>query len=283
MSAVEKQPPQYLPTVYNGHPAMAEDEISLVDLAKVLIRRRWWAFGTAFLVVLIALAYGVFAREDPHFQLITVYETAERSSEDGRPQPLQNIDGLIRRLETIHWPALKREFLAANSEYTAMPFELNITNASATQMIVLNTEAAEADRETVRQLHTQLVGYLESLDENRLTQSRSALETRLARVENDLADLQTSAVSNPEMNLFVSERLVSLGEQQVNLQVQLEGLAEGNILQVAAAGERINKGPGLTLLLALGVVLGGFIGLMSAFLVEFGQRVRDSLAEDKQS
>lgn len=82
------------------------------------------------------------------------------------------------------------------------------------------------------------------------------------------------------MSLFINERLISLYEQQVNLQLQLDGLQAGSVVSVAARGEARSSGPGLMLLLALGIVLGSFLGLLAAFMVEFAGRVRASLAAE---
>lgn len=143
MSAENKNSHQLLPMAYDGYPALAEDEISLVDLAKVLIRRRWWIVGTALVVFLLVLGLGALTRDAPVYPMTTVYETATVSTNTGSPEPLQNIGGLIRRLETIHWPALTRTYLAEHPHFDTMPFELSISNPADTNLVLLQSEATD--------------------------------------------------------------------------------------------------------------------------------------------
>lgn len=272
--------PAPLAPMYNNHDPIAGDEISLVELAKVVVQRRWWVVGTAGFIFLLTLVYGLFTRAEPNYPLTSVYETAQRTSEAGNPAPMQSAGALIRRLETIHWPALTRDFLAANPEYDSMPFDVSIASPADTQLIVLRTQAPEAEQASVENLHQQLVDHLVILDEERLEQLGAVLESRLARIESALDRIQNQSNEGAQLTPFFNERLISLGEQQGNLQMQLDGLRQGNVLQVAAAGERISQGPGLALIVALGAVLGGFIGLLAAFFVEFSARVRKSLADE---
>lgn len=274
MSAGERKPPR------DSYPGVADEEISFVDLAKILIRRRWWIVGTALAVFVLVFGIGSLTRNAAVYSMTTIYEAATQSSDAGNPQPLQSVGGLIRRLETIQWPALTRAYLADNPRLDSMPFELSITNPGDTDLVVLQSEATEDQHPSVEQLHRQLAEGLVALEEERIVQRRNILAAQLERVEATLAETQALIGGEPEMSLFINERLIGLYEQQVSLQIQLDGLQAGNVIHVAARGDARSSGPGLTLLLALGIVLGGFVGLMAAFLVEFAGRVRDSLEED---
>ena len=83
-----------------------DDEISLVDLAKILVRRRWWVYGTVIVTVGAALIAALLMRGGPVYEVITIYEVADYSNTAGEQQPLQATRGLIQRLESVYRPAL---------------------------------------------------------------------------------------------------------------------------------------------------------------------------------
>lgn len=93
--------------------------------------------------------------------------------------------------------------------------------------------------------------------------------------ENAETALQITATAEQVINF--TTRLFSLNEK-------LEDLTAGKVERYVVEGERakLKKLSG-SLILALGIVLGGILGIMAAFFAEFAAQVRQSLQEENQA
>tara|TARA_R110000824_G_C15232528_1_gene678827 strand:+ start:3471 stop:4247 length:777 start_codon:yes stop_codon:yes gene_type:complete len=248
-----------------------DDEISLVDLAKILIRRRWWLIGTAGVVVLLALAFALLTHGDPEYQYTSIYQQAE--AEPGRP--LTSSASVIQQMESLDWPNYQRRYKEEN-KVEALPFDLEINNPDNTTLVTLNSTATAQNRDQVLNLHETLLGSVIERQQEALEREKSQLErsiertsTQLERVENTNSEASVELAANYADRLFELER-------------ELENLKEGEVIEYAARGEE-QEGTSSMLILVLGIVLGGIAGVMAAFFAEFVFRVRESLAAEKEA
>lgn len=248
-----------------------DDEISLVDLAKILIHRRWWFVGTSVLVVVLALAFALLTRGNPEYQYSSIYQQAE--TEPGRS--ITSSASVIQQLESLDWPNYQRRYKEENS-VDKLPFDLDINNPDNTTLITLSSAATEEHRAQVVNLHETLLESAAGRQQAALERQQSQLErsiervsTLLERVENADSDAAVEMAANYSDRLFDLER-------------ELENLTEGEVIEYAAQGEE-RESTSSILILALGVVLGGIVGIMAAFFAEFIVRVRESLAAEKEA
>lgn len=77
--------------------------------------------------------------------------------------------------------------------------------------------------------------------------------------------------------------VIGTGFVVFELEDALIELKEGKLIQLSAQDERakLKKLSG-SLILALGIVLGGILGIMAAFFAEFASQVRKSLQEETE-
>lgn len=256
-------------------PQPYDDEISLVDLTLILIKRRWWAIGAGALIFVAALAYALIVRGEPSYQMVSIYETAQYTDEKGQEQPTQSTNGLIQRLQTVHWPELRRAYLAEHSDLDEMPFELVFNNPEDTHLISLVTPAEESDQEEVEHIHRRLLAPIIETQRKEIENRQRVLQSQAKRIQTQMKTVETADFDS------AGELYAQYSDQLLELEAVLESLREGGVIQYAARGDKAANGPSSFLILVLGLVLGGVIGVMAAFFAEFGSRVRHAMKEEK--
>ncbi|MDR9469428.1 Wzz/FepE/Etk N-terminal domain-containing protein [Marinospirillum sp.] len=245
-----------------------DDEISLIDLAKILIKRRWWVMGVGGIVILLALVFALIKPDS--YQLVTVYQMAEKEPGDS----LRPASQLIEQAQSLYWPEVRRNYLQ-NNNLESMPFELEITNPEKTVLITLVTKASKKEQPEVVQLHSKVLDRLKAYDHKMLESYREQQERQKTNVEN-LLELASSSSAEK-----ATELVASYTDRLFNIEDSLARLSAPEIVQTALATEKSNT-LSSKLILALGVVLGGIMGVMAAFIVEFAARVRQSLKEEER-
>jgi len=221
-----------------------DDEISLVDLAKILIHRRWWFIGTFFIVVLASLAWVLLqSTEEPsgsdtfnyNTQLAVGYKTSSQLIE-----PLISIKDQLNGaiIPTVKQQSEKFAGLTANVIYTDKSNIINLT-----------TQAGEEQNSSVADFHQAII---------------DPIVERHKRIQQNLRnDLSTMLQGEQTLQLIPTEVVALAVETQ----------------QATDAPQSVNS----KLILVLGIILGGMLGIVMAFLAEFSARVKESLNEEKLS
>lgn len=246
-----------------------DDEISLVDVAKILIYRRWWLIGTSGLIVVLALAFALLARGAPEYQYTSIYQQAE--TEPG--ESITSSASVIQQLESLDWPNYQRRYKDENS-VDVLPFGLEINNPNHTTLITLNSTATEENRGQVVNMH-------ETLLENAARRQQAALERRQSQLERSIerVSMLLERVENANSDSSVV-MAANYSERMFELENELENLTEGEVIEYAAQGSRQSTTFSGKVILALGLILGGIAGIIAAFTVEFIVKVRESLEID---
>ncbi len=243
-------------------PPHADDEISLIDLAKLLVRRWKAMVGIFSVVVLMALAYALM--QPSSYTYTSIYQVAE----SGTGEPLETPAALVARTQNLYLGPATRELMAAEG-VESLGFDTRVSNPDDTEIVKLSSTAPEVLAERVEAHHRLLLDRLEEGQQARVERHRQALERQLAGVENTLEHSGEGA----------SERIASTLSRKFELQAELEGLMAGETAQ-AAVQSLEQQGTSRALILALGVVLGGMLAVMGVFLLHFVSLVRQSLHED---
>jgi uncharacterized protein involved in exopolysaccharide biosynthesis len=244
-------------------PHAADDEISLIDLAKLLVRR-WKAMAGIFtVVVLMALAYALM--QAPAYTYTSIYQAAEL----GTGEPLETPTALMARTQNLYLGPMTRELMGSEG-VESLGFETRVSNPDETRVIKLSSTAPEVLAERVEAHHRKLLEQLSDGQQARVERHRQVLQRQLTGIESSLEN------SHGEGS---SERIASTLSRKFELQAELEGLMAGETAQ-AAVQSLEQQGTSRALILALGVVLGGMLAVMGVFLLHFVSLVRQSLHED---
>jgi len=222
-----------------------DDEISLIDLAKILIKRRWWLLGFFIASVFTAVTY-VLAQtvEEPHPEAKPVYQYTTYLAV-GYKTPLLFIEPLpsvATQIQEAFLPFTQQKVERFQEFGVRIAYEeRGRANEEVSNLLELVTLGSEADQQDIADFHQQLL---------------APLIERHQRLVDLLANQPETA--SQDQQLLPSE-IAALATQKRYTPVK-----------------EVNG----QLILALGIVLGGILGVMAAFFAEFVARVRLSLKEE---
>ncbi|MAM00611.1 Wzz/FepE/Etk N-terminal domain-containing protein [Hydrocarboniclastica marina] len=196
-----------------------DDEISLVDLARVLIRRRYWILGTFLVCVLGALAFAL-TKERQY-----TYTTSILIGEFGLDKYVATATGAKSVLESRVVPVVEREFVDKR-DLESIPFRTQVNADEGNSFVNLRSEAPEDGQSLVADFHAAMAQALTSDHSDKL----SLLERESSiRLDN----LRASLATQEEQLKSLKALLVQLG--QTTTQLQNEGDVTANA-QSAADG-----------------------------------------------
>lgn len=248
--------------MYAMPPRYADDEISLVDLAKILIRRKVTMFVTAFAIIALALVFTQI--RSAKFEYVSIYQVAEK----GLNAPLVGQATLTSLIEDSILPDIQREYGEEKK------LEIDISNPKGTLLLMLKMTESENGLDMVRDVHQRIFSQLESYELTQIERTKDNLNRNLVNVQ-QLIDEVGKAETVP------TELLAGYLSRKHSLEDQLDQLDQPKVVAIANNNGKVSKFSN-SLVLALGVVLGGIMGLMAAFMKEFAARVKESLAEENK-
>lgn len=164
-----------------------DDEISLVDLARVLLRRKYWIIGTFLVFTLGALAYALMQERQYS------YTTSILIGEFGLDKYVAEAQGTKNVLENRIWPVIEREFVDSR-DLERVPFGTSVTADEGNNFVNLKSEAPQRSQSLIEEFHSALaealtsdhsekLSLLERESDVRLNNLRAALETEEQQLE----------------------------------------------------------------------------------------------------
>lgn len=243
-----------------------DDEISLVDLAKILIKR-WKTMAIIFIVVVLAaLAYALLMPRT--YSYTSLYGVAEQ----GPNNPLEDPAALVAKAKSLYIGPETRELLDTLG-LQSLPFETNIENPEETLLVSLTSQAVESHAKTVTQLHEGVLTRLKESQQAMVERRKEALERQLQSARTALeASKQSDSLGAAEVVAGIMGRIAGL-------EASLIELREGEISQTAVQSLE-PTGISRALILALGIVLGGMLAVLGAFFMQFAGLVCKSLKDE---
>lgn len=254
--------------------AYQDDEISLVDLAKTLVKR-WRLMLGAFLVVTLAgLVYALIL--PTQYEYTTIYSGAEASP----GTTLESMASLESKVNSIYVPQQTRHLLQAE-ELASLPFNVTVSIPKETNLITLKTKAQEADKTLVSQLHHGIITQLKAEQDHQIEQRVSILQQRLDAVKEQLKPILSAESSKSSKSSKSSEVITGLMASISNLESEISSFVNGRIVDEVSQSLQ-PKGTSKSLIIALSLVLGGMLAIIAVFVREFSSQVCSSLKEDNK-
>ena len=263
------QDAQFPQAPYPMYPYTADDEISLVDLAKILVKQRLWFIGVTAIIILAAFVYALTLT--PSYRYVSIYQVAEAKPDEA----LTSLKGTLEVVKNLHVPTFIRHYKREN-QVDNLPFDFKANNPESTTLIVMTSEGSVDQLASISALHEFVMKGISDQQTQLVNQRIASLERQLTSAQSQLSEARESRSEN------AGDIVVSLMNRITTLEIQLEQIKGGQVIQLAKQTERVSR-VGKSLILALGIVLGGMLGLISAFMAEFIGRVRKSLVEDSVS
>jgi len=247
----------------------ADDEISLVDLTLILVKRWKLMAGVFLAIVLIALIFAFSMGSS--YQYVSIYRVAEQAA-GNHVGMLEDPSNIVAQVESYYGDIATRKILEEDGLHR-LDFELSVASPQDTKFVNLMSEASEEDADRVKRLHEIILNTISADQRDLLEQRRTSLESQLESTQQSLeAAKQTSSPSGAEL-------VATYSQQILNLEQQLSFLAEGNIERVATQSIQ-PAGTSKALILALAIVLGGMLAVIAAFMMEFASAVCRKLKSD---
>lgn len=263
----------------NPLPDRYTDEIDLIDLWFVLVRRRW-IIALVFLAGVLGAAAAI-AFTPAQYQTSTVIEVGEIYGANNARTYLEDPQSLIARLDAAVPASTSASIKEVNLYGGKKSAVKNIIN------IVTTGSNATAMRDYLASLATQIVAdhaarYAAWLERQQALIAQSRDE--LSRIEQDLlgfgeltdslrnAEPAQAAVVEIEKSRL-RERLTELRDKLAEREFFVANSSETRILKDAMLPARPEK-PRPALYLALGGFLGLFFGMFAAFVAEFIAKAR---------
>ncbi|WP_298718228.1 Wzz/FepE/Etk N-terminal domain-containing protein [uncultured Oceanisphaera sp.] len=243
-----------------------DDEISLVDIAKTLIKRR--RLMALVFVLTVAAATLVAFMLSQKYEYTTIYTIAQADAE----HPLESAAGLQTKVNSLYIPAVVREFLPRH-QLEAVPFALSISNPRGSSLISITSQTTEDAEPLVQELHGAIAKRLKA-EQNANIYRR----TELLQQQIDAARAQIDLVKNAEL-AKAGELIASYTSTINDLQAQANSFQPGSISAIANQSLQ-PQGTSKKLVLALGLVLGAMLAVMAVFVREFISQLCASLQEE---
>lgn len=181
-----------------------DDEISLVDLARVLIRHRWWIAGTFLVCVLAALAFAL-SKERQY-----TYTTSILIGEFGLDKYVASAKGVESVLESRIVPVVERKFVDDRG-IERIPFETTVSADDGNSFVNLRSEAAKGEQELIKEFHSAMAKALTSDHEDKLSLLERESNIRLDNLKESLATQERQLNS-------LKALMVQLGHSSANLE-----------------------------------------------------------------
>lgn len=248
--------------------AYQDDEISLVDLAKTLVKRWRLMLGVFLFIVLGGLAYALTL--PTQYEYTTIYSGAEASLGTA----LESTASLESKVNSVYIPQQTRAVLQSE-QLAKLPFEIKVGIPKDTNLITLTSKSQESDKALVSQLHHGIITQLKIEQDRKIEQGVSVLQQRLTAAKEQLKSIMDLESSKS------GEISTALMGSISSFELAISSFAHGQI--VDEVSQSLNpKGTSKSLIMALALVLGGMLAVIAVFVREFSSQVCTSLKEDNK-
>jgi len=238
------------------------NEVSLVDLAKIVIKWRKLELAIWALCFFAGLAYVLLTPRT--FEFSSVYQMAMNGD-----KPIEPPAGLLSKIENFYEPALYQEFSKTAGESSVNAIKLNISNPESTALVVIHSVLPKSKTKLLRSLHQQLLEKIENEQNQLLNRKESTLKSQLKALDEQLKELRQGSGQG------IATSIASTMDQRNNVQQTLDNLSAGHSLVLAQPSLK-PKGPRSTLVILLSLILGAFLALMAGFCAEFVALIKAS-------
>lgn len=229
------------------------DELTLVDLAKILVRKRYWIIGIFILVFGCTIAFGLTRKPAAAEPQKPQYATSILVGYGTPNAMLETPDAVRDQISRVYWPAVVDEFKKQNKPVMEIAFEVEPPKMTSTNLIRFVTTSDSVSPAAVQAFHRRIAELV-------LERHQRLLETYKSAVERAANARVPTAIYEP----FASE-IAAVAEVVVPPEAKS-----------ASAPSGISRS-----IIMLGVLLGLLCGIAAAFLVHFVEIVRRSMDSDR--
>ncbi len=262
-----------------------EDEISLIDIWRVLSRRRWWIVATFAIFLAAGLAYALLA--SPSYEYTTVINVGTRMDAGGNTQPLASPDALTALATNAVIPTVLGDYAKQHADDPIHKIEA--THPKDSNLVVLSAEGPTSRAETFKTLQQQITQQILAVPmrhadtlQQLLNQQAESAQARVKSLQDSLDQLRGNSASNladGTLSMQRSQTQIDLAQAQAELAQKQGQIAAFTPPQVSATAVQSQEPTGLSrkLIVVMAAILGLFAGIVLALFADFVSRAN---AED---
>ncbi|WP_027706452.1 hypothetical protein [Zooshikella ganghwensis] len=241
--------------------ASVDDEISLVDIIKVLVNHWRWLCGITATIIVVTVAVALIKPDA--YTFVSIYQLAKRSWSDYIEPP----QAVVQKASRVYYPQVSREF-TQRYQLQDLPFKVSFQALKDTGLIMISSEARLAGKDKVSEFHKIIVEKIHAAQTEIVEQASRSIKQQLLSTKKTLEQVDGHAPPAKTMELLM---------KVTTLENQLSELQGGVIIETATQSLQ-PKGISKMLLITIGCLLAIMFGMFGAFIVELVNRVRLNLS-----
>lgn len=254
--------PVYIHEAFAAH----DDEISLVDLALVLVRRKIIIIGILGLFIAAGITQALMTEKTYNYRSSIEIGT---QMIDGNIKPIESPSSLLAKVNYSFIPKTLHQHQQQNPEDESA-YEITASNPSGSSVITLSMSATEDQSELVHGFIKSITRDIAQEHEALFNTIKETLELQLTQATNRLNSMGNSSENLAEKN--------SLQDKIDSYLSQLANLRGTRVISQPMKSQK-PSGTSRKLIVVIAAFAGLFIGIFAAFFIEFAGKVREKKAE----
>jgi len=254
--------PVYIHEAFATH----EDEVSLIDLALVLVRRKRIIISILSLFIALGVAAALFLPKKYDYR-----SSIEIGTQliNGNIKPIEPPSSLLAKADYSFIPKVLSQYQQNNPE-DDKTYEIKANNPKGSNIITLSMSASEDKPELVNAFIKSVTQNIKLGHEELFNTIKETLELQLTQATNRLNSMNNSSENLAEKN--------SLQDKIDSYLSQLANLRGTKVISEPMKSQK-PSGTSRKLIVVIAAFAGLFIGIFAAFFVEFAAKVREKKAE----
>lgn len=252
-----------------------EDEVSLIDIAITLVKRR----NIFFLAFLFVFGITIFLTINTYLNRSQTFVSVYKVALEGTPAELPA--STIEVIDSFY----KEVVLTELNDLSFSGIEVKATTAG-TNIILLSTETSEAQIEKVKIFHTKILEKVKESQDKILAKDLKNLEDQMT---DSRKELEVIRKEKEDMRLIRHEKapeaIVGFTNQIMTIEARIKEMEkkrfffkEGEIVQVGEKKlSKLSSGAGKLLL--IGLIISLVLGVVAVFIFEFIESVKQKFSE----
>lgn len=253
-----------------------EDEVSLIDIAITLVKRR----NIFFLAFLFVFGITIFLTINTYLNRSQTFVSVYKVALEGTPAELPA--STIEVIDSFY----KEVVLTELNDLSFSGIEVKATNPAGTNIILLSTETSEAQIEKVKIFHTKILEKVKESQDKILAKDLKNLEDQMT---DSRKELEVIRKEKEDMRLIRHEKapeaIVGFTNQIMTIEARIKEMEkkrfffkEGEIVQVGEKKlSKLSSGAGKLLL--IGLIISLVLGVVAVFIFEFIESVKQKFSE----
>lgn len=260
----------------------SDEEISLIDLAKIVVKRRKIFLVTASVIILFSLYKSFSLYQARPVGYVSIYKTATVSPNSA----IEPLESIVESMESYYKQTIIFDLAKAGKEVDQI--DIKFENPKGTLLISIMSIISDSDFSLMNDYHKAILDRL-SLDQKKKIDDRlfsineeiKFLQGNLEKTEKEMRKEESRANWKGQELVLVNYRdRVSTYEIKIKeLERSKLIIKEGEVIQLAQ--KKVQRLPsGALLTLAIGFLLSILLGFIVIFAVEFYDQVKKSIEEE---